>query len=297
VSDAPEGTKPWRKAWRRRWREGSSFRGIGLPAKLIVIWVEENADDSGTALVTLRQLSRYLSGPHHKQTVPLTTTHRALHEAIRAGLLVAEAERPWIEKRNGSPSRITRVKFATYQHEPAGSGTGTGTPLDREAEHSSRRRQKKQREETEETPGDKRRPASSPLFGPTRLRLETVFEEVMGAGAKYLFAYGRDGAALKRLLASATPAEIDLRWRSALRHKGYPTVRTVAQLAQFWNSTEVDRDEARWSNAIARAEAELGGSGNGSDGRDPSAENGLPSDGAAVSAPSAETVERRRATW
>ena len=44
----------------------------------------------------------------------------------------------------------------------------------------------------------------------------------------------RDGAALKKLLAHSEPAEIEARWRRALRRTTYPVVRAVHELETHW---------------------------------------------------------------
>lgn len=142
---APTGTRAWRKGYRKRWREDSTFRDLSPLAKLAVVWVEENADDEGTAVVTVRQMAAYVGGRHHKQRVHPMAMWRAWREAERAGLLVVEVGQPSSSERDGVPSRITRTKFREYQSRDVADVTGTVTALDGEALHSGRRSQKKQK--------------------------------------------------------------------------------------------------------------------------------------------------------
>lgn len=81
----------------------------------------------------------------------------------------------------------------------------------------------------------KRREVPSPRHGPTIALLSRVFRGV--ADADYDFDSGKDGSAVKRLLAfaSATDAEIERRWRVALTLKAYPGTRSIAQFVQRWN--------------------------------------------------------------
>ena len=147
MAEAPEGTKAWRKGWRKRWREGSSFRALSMPAKMIVIWVEENANDEGRVVTTVRHLAKMIGGTHGKQRVPRMTLWRALQEAVDAGLLVTEAGQQAGQQEVQPPTIITRCNFKDYQESDESSGTASGTALVTQAGRSSRRMQKKKKED------------------------------------------------------------------------------------------------------------------------------------------------------
>lgn len=74
--------------------------------------------------------------------------------------------------------------------------------------------------------------APNPMLEATD-RLVASFSEVMGQA--YQFHGGRDGTATAALLKANDIAEIDRRWRMALKHKGFPEVRNLGQLHQHWN--------------------------------------------------------------
>lgn len=77
------------------------------------------------------------------------------------------------------------------------------------------------------------KPKPSPEHQTTIDRLVKSFEE--SCGSRYAFMGGRDATAVKGLLSIADGDEIDRRWRLALKHKGFPEVRTIGQLHQHWN--------------------------------------------------------------
>ena len=144
MSNPPEGTKPWRKGWRKRWREGSSFRGLSLVAKVLVLWVEENANDQGRVVTTIRHLTSMVSGKHYRQKVPRMTVWRALKEATDAGVLVTEAGQDAGQANIHPPTIITRCNYKDYQDKETDIPGEAGQALVTEAGRSSRGRQKKQ---------------------------------------------------------------------------------------------------------------------------------------------------------
>jgi hypothetical protein len=151
MSRAPVGTKPWRKAWRKRWRVGSSFVALSMPAKLVVMWVEENADDTGSATTTTRYLASVIGGAHHKAGVARMVVWRAIREAASAGILRIEPGQEAGHESGHAPTKLTRVNFKEYQEREESTGTGTGTGLGVEPGLSSRGKQKKQKQQLPET--------------------------------------------------------------------------------------------------------------------------------------------------
>lgn len=56
------------------------------------------------------------------------------------------------------------------------------------------------------------------------------------------YAFGpRDPGAVTALLAMGEPAEVEARWRRALAHKGYPTVRAIHELPDKWAHFAADQ--------------------------------------------------------
>ena len=76
--------------------------------------------------------------------------------------------------------------------------------------------------------------AKDPRLKELQKALEATFEEA--TGARYKFAGAKDTQALKRILAHEPSVEaIARRFAAALANKGWPTVKTFAQLDQCWN--------------------------------------------------------------
>jgi hypothetical protein len=205
VSDAPEGTKAWRKGWRKRWREGSSFRSLSLPAKMIVIWVEENANDEGRVVTTIRHLAKMISGGHGKQKVPRMTLWRALQEAVDAGLLVTEAGQQAGQQEVQPPTIITRCNFKDYQDSVEEVGTASGTALVTQAGRSSRRRQRKQKED--------------PQLVALVDALKATYREVKGEDMDWRGASYGDLAGIRAILSD--DGEVQRRWRIFVAYKKY----------------------------------------------------------------------------
>jgi hypothetical protein len=109
-----------------------------LAGKVVVHWVEENCDDEGQVVTTMRHLAAMMSGDHGKTKVNRMRAWRALQEAVAAGILRTEALQDPLQGAGHSPTRITRVNFKTYQDRDEASGTGTVTAIVSDAGLSSR---------------------------------------------------------------------------------------------------------------------------------------------------------------
>jgi len=69
---------------------------------------------------------------------------------------------------------------------------------------------------------------------PTDPRHAPLVKALVAAFPGYAFK-GRDAKAVAELLAMAEPPEVERRWKLALKHEGFPTVRTLAELVTHWN--------------------------------------------------------------
>jgi hypothetical protein len=121
------------------------------------------------------------------------------------------------------------------------------------------------------------RPAKTPsAFSAAQARIVAVYLEVRGE--PYVWQGGKDGDALKRLLASnPTLDAIEVRWRSGLAHEDkWHRVSTVAQLVSKWNdlTPKVDPHESALKALRDRRESELNGPEDGGGAGDRDGESG-----------------------
>ena len=66
-------------------------------------------------------------------------------------------------------------------------------------------------------------------------RHRPLVDALVKACPGYQFDGGLDAKAVTTLLTKGDPAEVERRWRQALAHQGFPTVRTLPELARHWN--------------------------------------------------------------
>ena len=84
------------------------------------------------------------------------------------------------------------------------------------------------RDETKKPPKPTKAPA---LKAPPDPRHAPLIAALCAAAPGYAFSGGRDAKAVKELLALGTDAEILLRWKRARASSGFPTVRSLPELA------------------------------------------------------------------
>ena len=258
----PEGTKAWRKSWRRKWREESSFRDLSPLSKLLVGWVEDNADDDGSVTSTVRYLSAMLGGKHKRHKIPRMTLWRALKEAERVGLIVTEAGQLAGQDWGQQPTKITRVNFRVYQVDANTSGTTSGTDMALEAGRSSRsiRGAEKTSPVTQALPGleapalepqpgpvagKRKRKAKGSVEGhapdPRHREFVSIFARVFRDHREAPPAFARgDFAALKRWLhdqPQLTAEEFEFKCREAHRSTGFKNACSLQKLctSEVWN--------------------------------------------------------------
>jgi hypothetical protein len=86
-------------------------------------------------------------------------------------------------------------------------------------------------------------------FQSLKTALEASYKQKRGE--PYLFAHGKDGSALKRLIGLYTPNVILERWEVGLDAVGYRQVNNVAQLAQKWNDLAAPSTPAKATSVYA----------------------------------------------
>ena len=214
MSNPPEGTKPWRKGWRKRWREDSSFRSLSPIAKVVVFWVEENANDQGRVVTTMRHLALMVGGRDHRVKVPRMTVWRAVREACAAGILRTEAGQQALQGELQPPTIITRCNFEEYQSQVDIDQDATVTGLGAEAGRSSRGMQKKQKKK--DPPASRR---SDPELEGVQAGFLVAYQQAMGEGMPWT---GPDWGVLQRLRKLGVgDTEILRRWNRFLRWKEF----------------------------------------------------------------------------
>jgi hypothetical protein len=258
VSSHPDGTKAWRKGWRKRWREGSSFRALSPLARMLLIWIEDNADDEGMAgPTTERWLAGLMSCPSEK--VSRDAIHRAASALIRAGLV---SKRPHLDphhKPRLAPTVYVRANWKEYQGakeephlDPHLENRDTRTYLAEEG----RGKQKKQKTTAPEAP--------LPPGTQWQELLEAMCREwgLLYTGKK-LVLLGKDFKPLRALVVSLTDDEVYRRWQIYLTNSdpfytGHPVslfcsqvnrfVVAPAREASFQEPWETTRRSAPWQN-------------------------------------------------
>lgn len=134
------------------------------------------------------------------------------------GAAVVKAEKDAERKRTARARRADGAETAR-----AGRADGAGNGTERNGTERIQRPANKSR--GVEQPVD-------PRHHPLKLALLAAFEESQGSTCAF---DGRQAKAVTRLLALGPDEEILRRWKAALAHKGFPTVRTPGELVTHWN--------------------------------------------------------------
>ncbi len=233
MSQAPDGTRAWRKGWRKRWREGSSFRALSPLARLLVIWVEDNADDDGQVTTTIRHMEKIFSCGDHRLSPSRGAIWRALREAKKAEILRTGSGQESEQEAGKLPTTITRVNFKEYQEAPEEKRAEKRAGLEKEAGLSSRGTQKNaEKKPTPATAGDR----------PEHADWRALIEALNGAwtqkhGAKLVW-LGKDWKPLRALLDDLGADEIIRRWLNYLGNEdkfyaGHPLGLFLSQVNRF----------------------------------------------------------------
>lgn len=147
----------------------------------------------------------------------------------------------WIAESEGGPATSENLVLACRACNRR-MATGDGLPRIlasvRESSRGLAPERKGKEGKGKEDPAPRKRDAApakptDPRHAPTVAALVEAFREV--TGTDYAFGGGRDAKAVSELLSKAEPDEIVARWRRALRHQGFPSVRQVHELAAHFN--------------------------------------------------------------
>ena len=232
----PVGTKAWRKGWRKRWHEGSSYRQLTLLQRVLLHWVEENANDEGMAGPTTRVwLAKLMSCPSER--VSKSSVHRAAVTLERAGMVRREAGQVPGRVPGHAPMLYIRENWAEYQDKPDKAGQDPGKVMsdtrDDLAEEGRREQKKQKKEET--TPPEAALPPDTDW--PELLKAMTESWATRHGGKK-LALLGRDFKPLRALVVSLTDVEVWRRWEIYLAnpdpfYTGHPVSLFCSQVNRF----------------------------------------------------------------
>lgn len=172
--------------------------------------------------------------------------HQVINKPSKKKLLPGPQAGETIEQSEhlGSPTEILHEHYGSVQlalTEPSGSTTPR---KGREGKGKERKGKElntlsPQKPATSEQPSkssekektDKREAAE--FYKSLKTALEASYKQKRGED--YLFAHGKDGNALKRLLGSFTPETILERWERGLGLQGFHQINTIAELYSKWN--------------------------------------------------------------
>jgi hypothetical protein len=110
-SQPPPDSKAWRKSWRKKWRKGSTYRGCTLIQREILHYVEDNAGDDGSVIVTVGQLAEYLSSS--REVISRSNIQKATAALTKKGLLLGIQQS--IQGSIHTITRYVRVNYKEYQ--------------------------------------------------------------------------------------------------------------------------------------------------------------------------------------
>lgn len=229
MASAPDGTRAWRKSWRKRWREGSSYRSLTVLQRVVLGWIEDNADDQGRAgPTTERWLAQVMSSRHER--VSRDAIHRAIVGLERAGLVSKYPHQEPHQEPHLAPTVYVRVNWEEYQgkaddphQEPHSMLDGPRTDL---AEVSRSKQRKKNGAASAAQPGWQE------LIAGINGCWTATYQ-----GQKYVW-QGRDFKALKALRASLADDEILRRFGIYLANRdafysGHPVGNFCSQVNRF----------------------------------------------------------------
>jgi hypothetical protein len=158
-------------------------------------------------------------------------------EAARLGGLASARARETVEVglESAQPTAQPTPKREPSGEQPADSGQRTADSGDKKdcgsppAPPPLDRKTKKTKKAKKARKVDK---ATDPRHAPLVKTLCDAFQ--LELGGPYGFT-PRDAREVSNLLALGEPGEVEARWRRALRHTGFPTVRTLGELVALWN--------------------------------------------------------------
>jgi hypothetical protein len=237
----PDGTRAWRKSWRKKWREGSSYRSLTSIQKVVLAWVEENADDDGRAgPTTERWLAGVLSSPREK--VSRDAIHRAMAALIRAGLVSKHPHQEPHQEPHLAPTVYVRTNWKEYQDKQDDPHQDTHRLVDDTRTYlaeESRGKQKKQKTTAPEAP----LPEGTDWSGLVAA-MSKAWADRYG-GAKFVW-LGKDWKTLRALVVSLTDTEVWRRWEIYLAntdkfYTGHPLDLFASQVSRFVVAPAPDR--------------------------------------------------------